>query len=258
MTPNGSRTPSRPGWPCKAHCRRPLRRMNLRPPQPILHRPNRPQHQLTPSSHCGKGGAPERSKPRPSHLPRLRSHRSQPSTTVRRLRHIIKPTLLPPKSKKVSSRSASRVGIATKAISSSLHHSRVWFAGEAPPTPTICGSPSPAQWDSRSATSSPYHSVEPITGTTIALATSRFGGASRLSIPSGRHGSSGFRHGASNECDRNLLLSLRAVPSTLKAYNGSGCLKRLLQKGWLKMKEVEANLRPIVSPKPSSAATAAP
>src|SRR5229473_5056868 len=218
MTPNGSRTPSRPGWPCKAHCRRLLRRMNLRPPQPILHRPSRPQHQLTPSSHCGKGGAPERSKPRPSHLPRLRSHRSQPSTTVRRLRHIIKPTLLPPKSKKVSSRSASRVGIATKAISSSLRHSRVWFAGEAPPTPTICGSPSPAQWGARSATNSRYHSVEPITGTTIALATSRPGGASRLSIPSGRHGSSGFRHGASNECDRNLLLSLWAVTSTLKAY----------------------------------------
>jgi hypothetical protein len=31
---------------------------------------------------------------------------------------------------------------------------RVWSAAEAPLTPTICGSPSPAQWDARSATNS--------------------------------------------------------------------------------------------------------
>jgi hypothetical protein len=46
--------------------------------------------------------------------------------------------LLPPKSKKASSSSASRVGIATKPTSSSSHRSRAWFAAEAPPTPTIC------------------------------------------------------------------------------------------------------------------------
>ena len=40
--------------------------MNLRPPQPIQRRPNRPQHQRTPSS--DQGDAPERSKPRPSNL----------------------------------------------------------------------------------------------------------------------------------------------------------------------------------------------
>ena len=41
--------------------------------------------------------------------------------------------------------------------------------------------------------------AEPITGTTIALATSRPGGANRLLIPSGRRGRFGFRRGGSNE-----------------------------------------------------------
>ena len=128
--------------------------MNLHPPHPIQYRLNQRQ-QRKPSSRGDQGGAPERSKPRLSNLMRFQSRRSQPSTTVRRLRHIIKPTLLPPKSKKVSSRSASRVGIAIKRTSSSWQHNRAWFAREARPTPTICGSPSPARWDARSATSSP-------------------------------------------------------------------------------------------------------
>ena len=126
--------------------------MNLRPAQPIRHRPNRAQQQRTPSSRRDQGAAPERSKPWPSNLLRLRSRRSQPSTTTRR-RHIVKPTLHLPKSIKACSRSASRVGIAIKRTSSSWHHNRAWFAREA--RPTICGSPSPARWDARSATSSP-------------------------------------------------------------------------------------------------------
>src|SRR6202158_1697159 len=43
--------------------------------------PQRPQHQRTPLSPRDQGGAPERSKPRPSNLLRLRSRRSQPSMT---------------------------------------------------------------------------------------------------------------------------------------------------------------------------------
>jgi hypothetical protein len=74
MTPNKSKTPSRPGWPCKVHCRTLRQRINRRPPQPIQRRrPNRPQHPRTPSGRCGKGGAPERSKPRPNYLPHRRS-----------------------------------------------------------------------------------------------------------------------------------------------------------------------------------------
>jgi hypothetical protein len=48
-----------------------------------------------------------------------------------------------------------------------LHHSRVWFAGEAPLTPTIFGSPSRARWDERPATSSSFPCAEPITGKII-------------------------------------------------------------------------------------------
>src|SRR5258705_7948734 len=114
------------------------------------------------------------------------------------LRHIL-PTLPPPKSRKASSRSASRVGIAIKAISSSLHRSRVWFAGEAPLTPTIFGSLSPAQWGARSATSSRSRSARPITGTITASGTRPPGGVDRPSIPSGLRGSSGFQRAESNE-----------------------------------------------------------
>ena len=64
--------------------------MNLRPPYQIRHRPNRPHHQRTPSSHGGKGGGPERSKPRPSNLMCLRSRRIQTTMTIRRLRHIFR------------------------------------------------------------------------------------------------------------------------------------------------------------------------
>jgi hypothetical protein len=173
--------------------------MNLRPFQPISHRP---QRQRTPSSHCGEGDAPERSKPQPSNLLRLRSRRIQPAMTIGRLRHIFKPTLLQQKSKKASSRSASRVGIAIKATSSSSHRSRVWSAAEAPLTPTIFGSPSRARWDARSATSSRSRCAGPITATIIALVTRPPGGAGKPSIPSGRRGSSGFQRVVSNEGDR--------------------------------------------------------
>jgi hypothetical protein len=67
-----------------------LTKENLRPPYQIRHRPNRPHHQRTPSSHCGKGGGPERSKPRPSNLMCLRSRRTQTTMTIRRLRHIFR------------------------------------------------------------------------------------------------------------------------------------------------------------------------
>ena len=175
--------------------------MKLRSPQPIQHLPNRPQHQRTPTRRCGKGGAQGRSKPQPSNLQRLRSLRSQPSMAVRRLLRIFEPMLLPPKSRKASSRSASRVGIATNCTSNSLHRSRVWFAGEARLTPIICGSPSPARWDARSATSSPYLCAEPITVTSIASETKSPGGRDGLLIPSRRRGCSGFRRAASNEND---------------------------------------------------------
>ena len=65
-----------------------------------------------------------------------------------------------------------------------------------PQTPTICGLLSPARWDARSATSSQYHSVEPITGITIALATNRPGGTDRPLIPSRRREGSGPRQPA--------------------------------------------------------------
>jgi hypothetical protein len=143
-------------------------------------------------------------------MPRYSSARSRAASSLTtRQRRIIKPTLLPPKSTKANSRSASRAGIATKSTLSSLHHSRVWFAGEAPLTPTICGSLSPARWDARSATSSRYPCAERITGTTSALATRRPGGLVRRSIPWRSRGSSGFRRGESNEGDSNLLPSLR-------------------------------------------------
>src|SRR5882672_1752891 len=126
--------------------------MNLHPPRTIQYRLNQ-RRQRNRSSRGDQGGAPERSK-RPSNLtPR----RSQLSRTVRRLRHIFKPPLKQLKSKKASLRLASRVGIAIKHTSSSWHRSRVWFAGEALLTRTIYGSPSPAQWDARSAMNSPFH-----------------------------------------------------------------------------------------------------
>jgi hypothetical protein len=167
------------------------------------------QGQLRPSSLCG--GVPERSKPRPSRLLHLRFLRTQPRMTIGQRRHIFEPTLLPQKSIKVCSRSARRVGIATKAISSSSQRSRVWFAGEALPTRTIYGSPSPAQWDARSAMNSPFHCAAPITGTIIALATSRPGGTIWLSMPSGRHDSSGSRRDASNRSHQKSTRKRRKV-----------------------------------------------
>jgi hypothetical protein len=52
-------------------------------------------------------------------------------------RDVFRRLAVPPKFKKASSRSARRVGIAIKRTSSSLHHNRVLFVGEAPLTPTI-------------------------------------------------------------------------------------------------------------------------
>src|ERR1700687_1360131 len=190
--------------------------MKLRSAQPIQHLPRRPQHQRTPSSRCGKGGAQGRSKPQPSNLLRLRSRRSQPSMTTRRLRHLFKPTLLLQKSIKAYSPSVSRAAIATKPTSSSWHRSRVWFAGEAPLTPTICDLLSPARWVARSATSSRCLCAERITGTTTASATNRPGGVDRPLIPSGLRGSFGFRRGVSNESQqksaKRLLLELCLAP----------------------------------------------
>src|SRR5712664_1016830 len=119
------------------------------------------------------------------------------------LRQILKPTLLPQKSRKASLQSANRVGIAIKATSSSLHRSRVWFAGEGPLTPTILGSPNPARWGARLVMSSRSHSAGPITGIITASATRPPGGVDRPSIPSGLRGSSGFQRVVSNEGGRN-------------------------------------------------------
>jgi hypothetical protein len=199
--------------------------MNLHPPHPIQYRLNQ-RSQRKPSSRGDQGGAPERSKPRPSNLMRFQSRRSQPSITVRRLRHIFKPTLKQPKSRKASLRSASRVGIAIKHTSSSWHRSRVWFTGEGLLTRTIYGSPSPAQWDARSAMNSPFHCAGPITGTIIVLATSRRGGAIWLSIPSGRHGSSGSRRDASNRSHQKSTRKRRKVRIEPRIY-----LKCIMNKG---------------------------
>jgi hypothetical protein len=90
------------------------------PPQP----PSRSTDAVKP---VWQRGGPERSKPRPSNLLRLRSRRSQPSMMVSRLRHVFKSTPLPPKSRKASSRSASRAGIAIPpAEHASLHWTHNW------------------------------------------------------------------------------------------------------------------------------------
>ena len=170
--------------------------MNLVPSQPIQVGPSRPLCQRTPPHRGDQGDAPERSNPRPSNPPRLRSPR--PLMITRRLRHLFKSTQLPQKSKKVNSPSASPAAIAIKATSNSWHRSPVWFAEEAPLTPTICGSLNPARWGARSATSSRYLYAELITVTSIASETKSPGGGDGLSIPSRRHGCSGFRRGVSN------------------------------------------------------------
>src|ERR1700682_2188478 len=62
--------------------------------------------------------------------------------------------------------------------------------------------------------------AERITGTTIATATSRPGGANRLLIQSRRHGSSGLQRVVSNEGDGNLLPLFigRTVPSEKEVF----------------------------------------
>jgi hypothetical protein len=111
---------------------------NLRPLYQIRHRANRPQHQRTPASRRDRGGqsAAEESaalavRPKPT------IDDNRPASTH------LQADATPPKSRKASSRSASRVGIAIKAISNSLHRNHVWFAAEASLTRIIFGSLSP-------------------------------------------------------------------------------------------------------------------
>ena len=155
-------------------------------------RPQPTTDQRGPPRRRGQGDAPEKSKPRPSNPAHPRSSQSRSMTNSSRLQHTFKTTPLRPRSTKANSPSARCVGSATRPTSNSLRRSRVWSAGEAPQTPTIYGSPSPARWGARSATSLPYLCAELITGTTIASATSTPGGANRPSIRSKRHGSSGY------------------------------------------------------------------
>ena len=97
MTRSASRTPSRPGWPFEPHCRR-----HLTTDEPA-YTPTDPTPAPTALSINGRvkprdqGGAPERSKPRPSNLLRLRSRRSQPPITASRLRHDLRADATPAK-----------------------------------------------------------------------------------------------------------------------------------------------------------------
>jgi hypothetical protein len=130
----------------------------------------------------------------------------------RRLRHTTK---LPGRSTKVYLRLASPVAFATNPTLGSLLHSPVWSVEEAPPTPTICGSPNPAQWGARSATSSPYPCAESITETSIASETKSPGGRDGPLIPSRRRGCSGFRRAVSNE---NGIPNGIALPNNLPPH----------------------------------------
>ena len=201
--PSWSSRPSLQGWPCKAHCSTHQQKMFRRLDQSSSRRRrSRNRYWCSPPNQREGEGAQKSPKLRSKQPKRCKSLRRQSSLIIPcHLRQIFKPTLLPPKSRRASSRSASRVGIAIKAISSSLHHSRAWFAAEAPLTPTIFGSLSPAQWDAKLATSSRYHYVGPITGIITASATRPPGGVDRPSIPSGLRGSSGFQRVVSNEGD---------------------------------------------------------
>jgi hypothetical protein len=113
-------------------------------------------------------------------------------------------------------RSASRAAIAIEHISNLSHCSRAWFAAGAPLTPTTCGSPSRGRWDARSATNSQFPCAEPITGTTIALATSKPGGGDRRSIPWGHHDSFGFRRGILNDLAARRVLKPPASSSLMR------------------------------------------
>jgi hypothetical protein len=157
---------------------------------------------------------------RASRRPKRRSCLRRQSSLIApcHLRHIFKSKVPPPKSRKTSSRSTSRVGIAIKATSNSLHRNRVWFAAEAPLTRTILGSPNPARWGARSATNSRSRSAGPITGTIIASATRSPGGVDRPSIPSGLRGSSGFQRVVSNEGDGSARWRL-ARPRTVAMFD---------------------------------------
>ena len=181
------------------------------PPKPIQRRPKRRKRPRAQSS--DQGDVPERRKLRSSNPIGLRPPRRQPLMKTRRLRRLLKPKLLPPKSTKANSPLARCAAIATKLTSSSLHPSRVWSAGEVPRTPTICGSLSPGRWGARSATSSRYLCAEPTTATTIAPETKSRGGRGGLLIPLRRRGCFGFRPGASSND--------RACGSTVRSRIGA-------------------------------------
>ena len=156
-------------------------------------------HQRTPPS--GRGDAPERSKPRPSNRraswpPRSRSM-DQSRCRLQRTRPKRRRSRQDRQKRAHDQRGASRS--ATRPISNSWHRSRVWSAGEAPLMPTICGSPSPARWGARSATSSPSRCVERITATTIASEMSRLWWEQAAIDPIATRGCSGSRPGASND-----------------------------------------------------------
>ena len=128
----------------------------------------------------------------------------------RRPQHTFKATPFRARSTRAYLRSARCVGSATKPTSNSWHRSPVWFAEEVPLTPIICGSPNPARWGSRSATSSRCRCAEFITVTSIAMETNSPGGNGGRSIPSRLPGCFGSRRGASGEYDTSIR-SLRAL-----------------------------------------------
>jgi hypothetical protein len=145
-----------------------------------------------------KNGRSRKSRPRTSNPAHPRPSQSRPTTNSRRLQHTFT-TTRPGRSTKVYLRLASPVAFAARPTSGSSPHSPVWSVEEAPPTPTICGSPSPARWDSRSAMSSPYLCAESITATAIAPETKLPGGRDGLLTPSRHRGCSRFRRAVSND-----------------------------------------------------------
>jgi hypothetical protein len=148
--------------------------------------------------------------------------RRLPLIIPRCCRHILGPTPLLLKSKRVNSRSVSRAGIAIKRISNLLHLSPAWSVAEALLTPTICGLPNRARWDARSATNLQCPCAERIIGTTIISETKLAGGRVGLLIPSRHRGCSGFRRVGLNEGDRSFLSSL--PEASQKRKDGDGVL----------------------------------
>jgi hypothetical protein len=148
MTPNWSRKPSPPGWPCKAHRRRTLRRKNLGPPQSIQILPNCPWHQRTPPN--GQGGRPRKVKApidaaEPSLIPSVSVVADNPVLPSTQPQADAAPAKIQKSELTISEPRRHR----DKPTSNSWHRSLAWSAGEAPLTPTTCGSPGSARWDAR-------------------------------------------------------------------------------------------------------------